>query len=174
MHIIGLLIAVIGGIAFWWWRLRMVSEAAQDIGDVAGRALGKYKRNKFRKKVESSPLEAVDDPAAAAVILMFAVAAESRPLDDEIESAIRHEVTQTMEISEPDEILTFAKWVSTHVVDANSVSLRCSKLWVNALSLDERQDFVEMIERICAVVGDENNGQQQIIRKLRERLGLLN
>ena len=46
------LIAILGGVAFWWWRFKMVSEAANEIGDVAGRAWGKYKRHKFRKKVE--------------------------------------------------------------------------------------------------------------------------
>ncbi len=71
MHIILDLVAVLGGVAFWWWRLKMVSEAANEIGDVAGRAWGQYKRYKFRKKVEDSPLEAVDDPVAAGVVMML-------------------------------------------------------------------------------------------------------
>src|SRR5882672_3463454 len=102
------LLAILGGAAFWWWRIKMMSEAANDIGDVAGRAWGKYKRHKFRKKVEDSPLESIDDPAAAAVVMMYAMAKEAGPLTDAVEAAIRVEVVSTMKILDPREIMVFS------------------------------------------------------------------
>ena len=48
--ILGLL-AILGGAAFWWWRLKMMGEAANDVNNAVGRAVGTYKCKKFLKKV---------------------------------------------------------------------------------------------------------------------------
>jgi hypothetical protein len=172
MHIIIGFVAIVGGVAFWWWRIKMVSEAANEIGDVAGRAWGKYKRYKFRKKVEDSPLEAVDDPVAAAVIMMLAIAKEAGPVTDEVEAGVRREIISAMKIADPTELLVFSKWVAGHVQDANNVSLRYSKLWGGALTLEEREEFLAMVERVAMAHGAINNIQRVKIAKLRERLGL--
>lgn len=50
MHILLGLLAILGGAAFWYWRLKAVKEATDDVADMAGRAWGKWKRYKFRKK----------------------------------------------------------------------------------------------------------------------------
>ena len=168
------LIAILGGVAFWWWRFKMVSEAANEIGDVAGRAWGKYKRHKFRKKVEDSPLESIDDPVAAAVVMMYAMAKEAGPLTDAVEAAIRVEVVSTMKILDPGEIMVFSKWVASHVVDAGNLTLRYSKLWNGALSAEERRGFVDMVERVSAMAGPLDAAIYNKLSKLRERLGLLN
>ena len=173
MHILLGFVAIVGGLAFWWWRIKMVSEAANDIGDVAGRVWGKYKRHKFRKKVEDSPLEAVDDPVAAAVIMMLAIAKEAGPVTEEVEASVRWEVTSAMKIADPTELMVFSKWVAGHVQDANNVSLRYSKLWGGALNLEERGEFLAMVERVAMAHGGINNIQRVKIAKLRERLGLV-
>jgi uncharacterized tellurite resistance protein B-like protein len=174
MYVLLAIIGILGAIAFWWWRFKTVKDAADDITDTADRAWGKYKGYKFRKKAEAAPVEAVEDPAAAAVIMMLAIAKEGRDLTPEAEAAVKREVTETMGIDEPGELMVFAKWVASHVEDANNVSLRYSKLWGNSLSREERLDLVAMVERIAALNGEPTRRQDAIIRKLRERLGLLN
>ncbi len=169
MHILLGLTAVLGGFALWWWRFKMVRQAADEIGDVAGRVWGQYKRNKFRKKVEDSPLEAVDDPVAAAVVMMLAVAKEAGPITPEVEAAVRREITGQMKIAEPTELLVFGKWVGSHVEDANNISLRYAKLWAAALNMEERRNFVAMVERAASPLTPAQNTK---IAKLRERLGL--
>lgn len=128
MHIILALAGVIGAIGFWYWRFKSAKETADEITDMARTAWGKWKRYKFRKKAEAAPVEAVDDPVAAAVIMMIAVAQEERPLTPAAETAIREEVTKTMGIPDPTELLVFGKWVASDVEDANNVSLRYTKL----------------------------------------------
>jgi hypothetical protein len=172
MHILLGLLAILGGAAFWYWRLKAVKEATDDVTDMAGRAWGKWKRYKFRKKAEASPVEAVDDPVAAAIIMMIAVACEEHPLTPEAESAIRDEVVRTMGIADPTEVMVFGKWVASHVEDANNVSLRYAKLWVRDLSAGERADFVQMVKRVAAADGEVTARQQFKIAKLEERLGL--
>lgn len=171
MHIILGLLAILGGGAFWWWRIKMMSEAASDINDAAGRVIGTYKRKKFLKKVGESPLAAVSDPAAAAVIMMFAIAKEEAPITDAIEAIVKNEITNTMKIEDPTELLVFSKWVVSHVVDANNVSLRYGKLWAGALSMAERNDLAAMVERVAQKCGGITPNQRNKINKLRERLG---
>lgn len=171
MHILLGLLAILGGAAFWYWRLKAVKEATDDVTDMAGRAWGKWKRYKFRKKAEAAPVEAVDDPVAAAVIMMMAVASEEHPLTSTAEALIRDEVTKTMGIADPTEVMVFAKWVASHVEDANNVSLRYAKLWMRDLSESEREDFVQMVRRVAAADGEVTARQQLKIAKLKERLG---
>ena len=172
MHILLGLLAILGGAAVWYWRFKAAKEAADDVTDMAGRAWGKWKRYKFRKKAEASPVEAVDDPVAAAVIMMMAVASEEHQLTSTAESRIRDEVIKTMGIADPTEVLVFAKWVASHVEDANNVSLRYTKLWMRDLSQSEREDFLQMGRRVAAADGEVTARQQLKIAKLAERLGL--
>lgn len=166
------LVAILGGFGLWWWRFKMVRQATGEIGDMAGRVWGQYKRNKFRKKVEDSPLEAVDDPVAAAVVMMLAVAKEAGPLTSEVEAVVLREITGPMKIAEPTELLVFSKWVASHVQDANNVSFRYAKLWAGALNMDERWKFVAMVERVAQAAGGLTAIQHAKIAKFRERLGL--
>jgi len=172
MHILLALAGILGGIAFWWWRFKMVHEATSEMTDAAGRVWGKYKRYKFRKKVEASPVDAVDDPVAAAVVMMLAVAQEEGPLKPETEAAIRKEAQETMGADDPTELMVFGKWVASHVEDANNVSLRYAKLWTGALSHEERRDLVAMVDRAAGASGPLSANQLKKITKLGERLGL--
>jgi hypothetical protein len=44
IHILLGLLAILGGAAFWYWRLKAVKEATDDVADMAGRAWGKWQR----------------------------------------------------------------------------------------------------------------------------------
>ncbi|WP_119270502.1 hypothetical protein [Taklimakanibacter deserti] len=172
MHILIALVGILGVAAVWYWRLKAIKETTDDVTDMAGRAWGKWKRYKFRRKAEAAPVEAVDDPVAAAVIMMMAIAAEERPLTQTAETAIRGEVVKTMGIADPTELMVFGKWVASHVEDANNVSLRYAKLWMRDLSQGEREDFLRMVRRVAAADGEVTARQQLKIAKLAERLGL--
>jgi uncharacterized tellurite resistance protein B-like protein len=172
MHILIALVGILGVAAVWYWRLKAIKETTDDVSDMAGRAWGKWKRYKFRRKAEAAPVEAVDDPVAAAVIMMMAIAAEEHPLTQTAETAIRHEVIKTMGIADPTELMVFGKWVASHVEDANNVSLRYTKLWMRDLSQSEREDFLQMVRRAAAADGEVTARQQLKIAKLAERLGL--
>lgn len=172
MHILLLIAGVLGGAAFWWWRIKMVGEAATEIHDAAGRAIGKYKRYKFRRKVEDSPLEAVDDPVAAAIVMMYAIAQDAGPAMPRVDEAIRHEVTRSMGVRDATEVLVFGKWVAGHAADPNNVSLRYAKLWTGSLDPAERLAFLGMVERVAEAAGPVTDAQRAILAKLRDRLGL--
>jgi uncharacterized tellurite resistance protein B-like protein len=172
VHILVGLIAILGIAAAWYWRLKAIKETTDDVADIAGRAWGKWKRYKFRKRAEDSPVEAVNDPVAAAVIMMMAVASEEHPLTQTAEAAIRKEVMKKMGIADPTDLMVFSKWVASHVEDANNVSLRYAKLWMRDLSAGERMDLAQMVRRVAAADGEVSARQQLKIAKLMERLGV--
>lgn len=172
MHILLGLLAIAGGLAFWWWRIKMMSEAASEITDVASRAWGKYKRAKFRRKAEASPVESVEDPVAAAIVMMLSVAKTDGPMTEQAEKLIQQKAAQEMGIDDTTELMTFAKWVVGHVHDANDVSRRYSKLWGNALNMDERRGFLGMVRQVAEADGPVSREKEIVLAKLRERLGL--
>jgi hypothetical protein len=173
MHILIAIFGLLAAAAFWWWRIKAVGEAANDVTDAAGRVWGKYKRRKFLNKVEDSPLAVIDDPATAAVILMYAVVAEDVGLGPDVEATIRKEVIETMQIDDPTEIITFGKWTAGHATDANNIIHRYGKIWQDNLNSKERLELVDMIARITPKdsKGELNLIQKTRIGKLRQRLG---
>jgi uncharacterized tellurite resistance protein B-like protein len=171
MHIVLALLAILGGGAFWWYRMRNIADAASEVHDVAGRAWGKYKRAKFRNKVNDSPLEAVQDPTAAAMIMLLAIAKADGPISERAEAMIARIASEDMQADDATELMTFSKWVAGHVVDPNDVARRYSKLWGNALNLEERRQFLDMARRIAAVDGAVSHTKDAILARLKERLG---
>ena len=168
------ILGLIAAAAFWYWRVKAVGEVASEVHDVAGRLWGKHKRKKFLGKVNDSPLEIIDDPATAAVILMNIIATEDGVPGHVAEAAIKKEVEESMNIKDSMEILTFGKWTASHATDSNNVILRYGKLWAENLSVKEREDLLSMISRICDRPGASSQPATRTLRqtKLRQRLGL--
>jgi hypothetical protein len=168
------ILGLIAAAAFWYWRIKAVGEVANEVHDVAGRLWGRHKRHKFLGKVNDSPLEVIDDPATAAVILMNVIASDDSVPGHIAEAAIKKEVEQSMGISDSMEVLTFGKWTASHAPDSNTVILRYGKLWAENLSIKEREELLAMITRISDLPGASNSAASKTLRqsKLRQRLGL--
>lgn len=168
------ILGLIAAAAFWYWRIKAVGEVASEVHDVAGRLWGKHKRKKFLGKVNDSPLEVIDDPATAAVILMNVIATEDGVPGHVAEAAIKKEVEQSMGLSDSMEILTFGKWTASHATDSNAVIMRYGKLWAENLTVKEREELLAMISRICDLPGSATPAASKTLRqtRLRQRLGL--
>lgn len=174
MPVLMMIIAAIAGAAFWWWRIKMIGEAANEATDMAGRVWGKYKRKKFLGKVNDSPLEVIDDPATAAVILLYTMVTEDGAMGPEAESIIRREIISTISPENPTELLTFGKWTANHAVDTNNIILRYGDIWRANLNDTEKQGLVAMVKRVGEATGGGtlSTAQKARISKLRQRIGL--
>ncbi len=118
-------------------------------------------------------ISAIDDPIAGAAVMMIAICHERGPLKPESEAAIAKELRDTIGVADPTEPVTFAKWAAEHVTDANDVSRKLARLWIDRLGLDERRDLLGMVSRVAAAEGAPTPSQRVVIQKLRERLALL-
>ena len=92
MHILLAVFGILGVAAFWWYRLKMMNDAANDAADVIGRVRGNIRRKRIRHQNEMSPLTAIDDPVVAAATLISAMVSDDVPLTPEREAALRKEI----------------------------------------------------------------------------------
>lgn len=119
-----------------------------------------------------SPLDLIDDPAAAAVVMMLAIAKEKGPLTPGIEEVIRKELILSVGADDPEEILLFSKWAPLYAEDSDRVLQRFSSLWQAALTPEEQEAMVARIERVAQAEGGMTFTQANKIAALRSSLGL--
>ncbi len=169
MAIIGIILAAVAGIGVWYWRIKILGEAANDIADLAGRARGAYRMNRFKKKADGATLNAVDDPALAAAILLYAVANEDKASLYKSEPEIRRLMTPVVS-GNLDELLIYAQWAASEVIDPRNLVRRFKPLWLDRLTVAERQQLVGMAEAIIAQSPRPESGQLATIDTLRTTL----
>lgn len=172
MPILLAIIGALGAAAFWYYRLRDVGHVAGEVVDAAQRARGAYRRKQFRRKAESSPVGAVEDPAAAAAAMLISLVSERGDLSRAAEEAIKAEMQYVMGVPNIVETFTFARWVAGHVTDPNTLSLKFSKLWLASLDETQRADIHDMAKRVIEVDGEPTVSQIGALKMLRDRLGL--
>ena len=128
------------------------------------------RREKISKDI--SPLDMIDDPSAAAVVMMLAVAREKGAVTPAVEDVIRKEVILSVAPEDPEEILLFSKWAPLYAEDADSILRRFSCLWSAALTPGEQEAMVARIERVAQAGGGISPAQAEKIAALRSNLGL--
>jgi len=172
MAIVGIILAVVGGIAFWWWRIQMVRGAAESVIDVAGKARGMISRARFRQRAGTSVLAGVDSPGMAAATLVYSIMSLKRPVgvtdEDKIDAML--ETVCRMSDKERADAMAFAAWASGQVVDTNEVVRRFLPLWQEALKQPERQELVNMALEAAELNGPPTDAQLVAIRRLSEGL----
>jgi hypothetical protein len=169
MAIIGIILAALAGIGVWYYRIKMLGEMGSDIADLAGRARGAYRMNRFRKQADAATLNAVDDPALAAAIFLFALANEDKASLFKSEPEIRRVMTAVVR-SELDELLGYAQWAARDVLDPRDLVRRFKPLWRDHLTVIERQQLVGMAETVLSQSTSPSPNQLQIIDALRGAL----
>lgn len=171
MHILGLLLAVVVGAGVWYWRFKATKEVADEVGDMIGRARGRYRMAQFKKKAEGSALASITDPALAATIFLFALANEDDGTLHLSETVIRDKVANIVPPADLDEIISYARWAARDTVDARDIVRRFKPLWRERLDRDERAAFVAMAEAVAAVGEGADHNQKLSLASLRMALG---
>ncbi len=172
MHIVGLLLAAIGGLAFWYYRYKQSQEMIEDAVDMVGRAKGAYKRKKFRNKAEASVLASLDDPVQAVTVLLVGLAEAATPMTSETEAGIKSLLEETTGTDEPDEHIAFAKWACREVPDLNQVIRRLAPLWNRMLDEHEKHEIVDMAQQVIDLSGSAAPVQKDAVFRLRRELNL--
>ena len=131
MAIIGLILAILGGIGFWWWRAQQVGDAAGSVIDAAGKARGMISRARFRQRAGTSVLAGVDSPGMAAATLVYSLMSLKRPvgLSDEDKIDAMLETVCRIPEKERGDAMAFAAWASGQVADTNEIVRRFLPLW---------------------------------------------
>ena len=170
MHIVGIVLAVLTGAAVWWWRLKLLKEAGDDVADMVGRVRGRYRMGKFKKKVEGSVLASIDDPALAAAVFLFTLANENPAIRHLSEDEIRSQIAPTIPAAELDEVVAYARWAARDLADPLDVIRRFKPLWREKLTPEERVELVGMSEAVIALGDKPEPGQTLSLQTLRTAL----
>jgi hypothetical protein len=172
MAVIGLILAVLGGAAFWWWRIQMMKNAADSALDVAGKARGMISRARFRHRAGTSVLAGVDSPGMAAATLLYSLMQLKKPVglsdEDKIDGML--ESVCHMNKKDREDAMAFAAWAANQVADTNEVVRRFMPLWDKALEGDHRKELVDMALSAAELGGPPTDAQSNVIRRLSEGL----
>jgi uncharacterized tellurite resistance protein B-like protein len=172
MHIVLTVLGIVGALSYFWFVIRNASNAVGEIADAAGRAHGAYRRNQFRKKADAATISAIDDPRTAAVVMAVAVASSEGDMTAEQDAALNAAMSGVLNVSDPVEEMTFAKWAVREVSDPNNISMRLGRLWTSSLNTDERQQLVDMVRDVAGAGGDLTPLQHEAIERLKTRLAI--
>jgi hypothetical protein len=172
MHILIAILGAIGGAAFWWYRAKHISEAANDVVDLAGRARGKYRRNVMKKKAAVAPVTAIDDPIVAAATVIMAIATEDNIVTQEIEERVRAEILRIADRAKADEAVIYAKWASDQVADVHTVIDKACDFLAGRLNETEKEELIAMVDA-AAIKNERHPLYPKRIERLRKKLGLV-
>lgn len=172
MAVLGVILAIIGGIGFWWWRAQQVRGAAENVIDIAGKARGMVSRARFKHRAGSSVLAGVDNPGMAAATLLYSLMSLKRPLvlsdEDKIDGML--ETTCRMNKKEREDAMAFAAWASGQVADTSEIVRRFTPLWTSSLEQPQRQELVEMALNAAELGGAPTDAQAAVVKRLSEAL----
>jgi hypothetical protein len=177
MHIIALLFALVGGIAFWAWRLKALRDAARDTSDVAQTVINAPRRIAFRYKTGKGGLDVIEDPREAAAVMMVAVAkAPSATVTARQETVIEAEISRLFELgaAETSDLFDHAVWVNNTSPDSTALMHKLSQILVSSPQLGPKDiiDFDAMLVAVSEAEGLPKREQLALMQVFRDKAGL--
>jgi uncharacterized tellurite resistance protein B-like protein len=173
MHILIAVFGIMAAGAFWWYRLKMMNDAAGEVASQVGRVQGHFRRQKLRKKAAVSPVAAIDDPVVAAATVMMSIATGDKPTTDEMMARIRSAISPiAASEAKSEEAVTYAKWATDQVADVPTVIDLTTALLTTRLDESEKEDFVAMVQSIVPKQ-ERHPMYASRIDRLRRKLGLV-
>lgn len=176
MHIIVAIVSIITFIGVWYWRLKVLGQAANE-GLKAAETLANLPRKmRFRNKTRKGGLEIVEDPREAAAILMLEVARARGAITQKQEAAIRAEIMQHFEFSEEDaqSLIAQAGWLSQSAKTSDAVISRMADFVLKWPGMDRKEiiDLDSMLVYVSEAEGSPTPDQLSLLEIFRQKVGL--
>lgn len=174
MHILLGLIAIIGGVVFWIWRIRNAATVAREVVDVADDVRAAVRRFGYRRHADKHPLDAVEDPRLAVAGILAAIAKMDGDYTREQMTTIQSECARVFEATPKDaeDFASYGRWLAHQLSNPDEVVRRLARSLSGALGPEERAQFLDMVERVAAVEGGGISDPQRLAHKrLTEMLG---
>ncbi|MEM1036994.1 MAG: hypothetical protein AAGI14_09580 [Pseudomonadota bacterium] len=176
MHILAILIGIVSFIAIWYYRIKMIQEAAKDGKKVLETVANLPRKMRFKSRTGKAGLEVVDDPREAATILMLEVAQARGTLTSNQEATIRGEIMQHFDFTEADasELMTQAAWLSRNGGASHVVIARMADFikQVPGMGTKELIDLDEMLVTVSEAEGVPTPSQLDLISQYRQKAGI--
>lgn len=173
MHILLALIGILGAAAFWWYRMKFISDTANEVIDQVGRVRGQMRRKKMRQKASIAPVTAIDDPVTAAATIIAAIAMDELPMDDARDEAFRREVSLIADPAKLDEALVYAKWAAGQIDNPETVIDHGARFLSGRLDEHEKLELLDMAGKVAGAGGNAPESLPRLVMRLRQKLGLV-
>lgn len=176
MHILVALLGIIGFIAVWYYRLKMLRDAANDGRKAIETVANLPRKMRFKNKSVKGGLSVVDDPREAAAILMLEIAQARGTLTERQEAVIRGEIMHHFEFSEGDanELIGQAGWLSRNAGASHVVMSKMTDFVRKTPGMTGKElvDLDGMLVAISEAEGDPTESQLDLLTIYREKTGL--
>lgn len=176
MHIIVALLGLLGFVAVWYWRLKMLREVAKDGRKIAETVGNLPRKMRFKNKSGKGGLAVVDDPREAATILMLEIAQARGTLTEKQEAAIRGEVMHHFEFNEADanELISQSGWLSRNAGASHVVMSKMTDFIRKTAGMTNKElvDLDGMLVAVSEAEGDPTSSQLDLLTIYREKTGL--
>ncbi|WP_421780862.1 hypothetical protein [Kiloniella litopenaei] len=173
MHILLGVVAVLGGIAFFIWRVRSTAEAARDVVEAVDDIRATARRYSHSRKTKANPLENVEDNRVAAATILAAFARMDGDYTREQLVAIKDECKRVFNTSEEEavEITGQSRWLMEQTANVDEAIRRLSRVLRRALDVEEKKQLLTMVTYISTIEGGQmseaqEHGLSQLSRQL--------
>ncbi|MGD1926743.1 MAG: TerB family tellurite resistance protein [Paracoccaceae bacterium] len=156
MHILLGLIAIIGAVLIWHYRVRAMRGSASELGDGAEDIRLKIRRLINRREYDVHPADSVDDARLAASGLVIAVATMDAPLSQAEITALSSEAQTTFDVTEREalDIISFGRWVAGECGTPDEAVRRLTDRISDLAGPEAGPDLVRMIETVATANGN--------------------
>lgn len=166
------LLAVLGAVGVFLWRLNQASGAARELADTASEVHGLFRRHKWRKKLANDPLQLIDDPRAAAAALLAALAQSDGAITDAEQTVIVREMCEKFGAgaTAAEELLAHARWTVRDVAEVDTCFRRLLPVIEKACGPREREQLIEMLEAVADANGQPGATERQALDRIKRVL----
>ncbi|WP_085904485.1 TerB family tellurite resistance protein [Kiloniella majae] len=173
MHILLAVVAVLGGIAFFIWRVRSTAQAAKDVVEAVDDIRATARRYNHSRKTKANPLENIEDNRVAAATILAAFARMDGDYTREQLVAIKEECKRVFNTSEAEavEITGQSRWLMEQTANVDEAIRRLSRVLRRALDVEEKKQLLTMVTHISTIEGGQmSEAQEQSLGQLSRQL----
>ena len=174
MHILLGILSLLGVAAIWYWRVRMMREAASELSDAASNVRGAARRFLYKRKHNVHPADSVNDPRLAAAGIVVAVATMDTPISQAEIKALTTEMQSTFGVGEREalDMLSFGRWVAGQCNTEEEAVRRLSKRVATLAGAEALPDLERMVITVATSDGRElGDLEEDALRIIRQTVG---
>lgn len=176
MHIIGIILAIVAGIALWQWRIRQAAETARELGNMAQTAANLPRKLAFKRKTGKSGLKLIDDPREAAAVLMLEIARADGEASVEAKQVMRQIMREEFEVDEADAdaLIVHAQFLLRNGPVPHAVVDRMARFVLDAPGIGPKEivDLDGMLVAVTEADGPPTAEQLSLLQVFRNRTGV--
>ena len=174
MHIA---LGVLSALGLFLWliiHLNHARRAGRELAETASDIKGLVRRTRWKRKHDTDPFGAIEDPRIAAAAMMCAVAKCDGDITERQRDVILDQMAGGLQVTGQlaEDLLAQGRWLTGEMKDLNAFLRRACEPVRRACTDAEKRDLVRLLETVATAEGAPNDHQNDGIRYLKDRLNL--